>query len=237
MKEITSVKKSIEIQASPEKVWQALTIPSIRNQWETKSCEIDLVIGGRMYLDYGWNVTYEGIITEIEVNKRLVLEGDDKQLTIWSIESHAQGSTVTIEYTGLWAGDIGLMEMENMMFGTYQFMRNFKSVLEETGDIRHTFWQSWIGMNHRTVNYEDRTAIKVVQVIADTPAYGVLKEEDLILSLNGVSITCYDDFERMISEEAPNQGVQLNVIRDGAASTVHLTTIPYGSRVTPTPFL
>jgi len=231
MKEITSVKKDILIHASPEQVWKALTIPEERNKWETKSCDIDLRVGGKIYLDYGWGVTYGGMINEIEVNARLVIEDEDKNLTIWSITPQENGSLVTIVYTGLWSGDIGLMEMENMLFGTYQFMRNFKSVLEQKGDNRHTFWQSWIGINHRTTTYEDSSAIKVVQVIPQTPAYGLLQEGDLIISLNGNPIREYDDFERSITEMGPNLEIEIRILRDGIASDIKVVTLSYGSKV------
>jgi uncharacterized protein YndB with AHSA1/START domain len=236
MKEITRVQKNILIQASPERVWQALTIPEERNKWETQNCEIDLRVGGKIYLDYGWGVTYEGTIIEIEVNTRLVIEDEEKGLTIWSIAPQADGSLVTIEYTGrLWTGDKGIMYMENMLFGTYQFMRNFKSVLEQNGDIRHTFWQSWIGMNHRTTIYEESTAIKVVEIIPGSSSDGLLQEGDLIFSLNGSTIRNYDDFETMITEIGPNREVELSILRDGSASRISLVTLPYGSKVNPTP--
>lgn len=235
MKEMTRVKKNIVIHVSPERVWQALTIPEERNKWETQSCGIDLRIGGKIYLDYGWGVTYEGTIIEIEVNARLVIEDEDKGLTIWSIAPQDNGSLVTIEYTGLWTGDKGIMYMENMLFGTYQFMRNFKSVLEQKVDIRRTFWQSWIGVNHRTTNYGESTATKVVEVISGTPAHGLIAEGDLIVSLNDNTIRNYDDFEKIITEIGPNIEVELIIIRNGAASNIRLVTLPFGSKVTPSP--
>src|SRR6185312_13086566 len=106
-KVINSVKREIFIKVSPEKVWRALTISEERNKWETKSCALDIQIGGKVSLDYGWGVYYSGTIIELEENKKLVLKGEDEELTSWTITPVDEGSIVAIEYTGSWADDIG----------------------------------------------------------------------------------------------------------------------------------
>ncbi|MGE6256977.1 SRPBCC domain-containing protein [Heyndrickxia sporothermodurans] len=224
-----SVKRDIFINVPVEKVWKALTVPSERNKWETKHSEINLAIGGKVDLDYGWGVTYSGILTEIVENEKLVIEGEDKDLTIWTITPQDGGSLVSIEYTGLWSGNIGIMEMENMMFGTYQFMKNFKSVLEKNLDIRHTFWVSWIGVLHRT--HSSKAGVEVVKIIPHTPADGVIQDGDIIQSLNDQPIHNYDDFETQITEIGPDKEISLNIQRQNQQCTVHITTIPFGTKL------
>ncbi|WHT48496.1 hypothetical protein QNH10_01240 [Sporosarcina thermotolerans] len=46
---------------------------------------------------------------------------------------------MAIEYTGIWSGDFEMMQADNMAFGTYQFMRNLKSVYEGKDDLRSVF--------------------------------------------------------------------------------------------------
>ncbi|MGE8204754.1 SRPBCC domain-containing protein [Heyndrickxia sp. NPDC080065] len=224
-----SAKKDIFINVPVEKVWKALTVPSQRNKWETKQCEINLAIGGKIDLDYGWGVTYSGIITEIKENEKLVIEGSDKGLTIWTITPQDGGSLVSIEYTGLWSDDIGIMEMENMMFGTYQFMKNFKSVLEKNIDIRHTFWASWIGVLHRT--HPSKSGVEVVKIISHTPADGIIQVGDIIQSLNGQTIHNYDDFETQITQMGPDKEITLDIQRQNHHCTINITTIPYGTKL------
>lgn len=231
MSAIKSVKKEVFIEAEPLKVWNALTIPSERNKWETKTCEIQLYIGGKIDLDYGWGVSFSGTIINLEENKRLVIEDENKDLTIWTICPKDNGSIVTIEYTGLWSTSFELMEMENMLFGTYQFMRNLKSVLETKCDIRSSFWLSWIGITHKTTNFNNSTAIEVISIISETPAVGLIEKEDIITHLNGSEILHYDDFEKTITELGPFKEVSLSIIRNGKKVFVSLETLPYGEKV------
>ncbi|MGZ9585986.1 SRPBCC domain-containing protein [Paenibacillus marinisediminis] len=228
---ITSVKRSIMIHATPEQAWTTLTEPAERNRWETNQCELELVPGGVIRLDYGWGVTYGGIVKELEPNKRLVLEDEEQQLTIWSIEPHAEGCVVSIEYLGLWSGELGLMAADNMAFGTYQFMRNMKTVLEFGQDIRSTFWKSWIGADHRTYEEGSLIGTKVVHTIPGTPAYNLLKEGDIITYVNGSPIAVYDDLEMVITEQDVGKSLQLHFIRDGVSFEIELTTAAYRATV------
>lgn len=225
------VQRDIWINASPETVWKALTVAEERNRWETRQCKIDLVIGGVIQLDYGWGVSYDGIFTEIEYPHRIVSEDADKELTIWTIEAEAGGCKVTIEYTGLWSGAMGMMQMENMMFGTYQFMRNMKSMLEYEQDHRNLYWRSWIGMNHRTIPHQDTSAVQVVQVLSHTPAYRILQEGDVIIAVNDLPIHHYEELERIITEMEPYKDLRLLVCREDQLYPILLQTIPYGSRL------
>lgn len=231
MSTIRHVQREIWINASPETVWRALTVPEERNKWETRRCKIDLVPGGIIQLDYGWGVSYEGIFTEIEYPHRIVSKDADKDLTIWTIEEQDGGCHVTIEYTGLWSGELGLMQMDNMLFGTYQFMRNMKSVLENANDQRAAYWRSWIGMNHRTIAYQDTSAVKVVQVITNTPAFSSLQEGDVITAINEIPVHHYEDLERVITEMAPYMDIRLQIYREGQPYLLMMQTIPYGSKL------
>lgn len=223
-----SVKREIFIKASPEHVWKALTISEERNKWETKYCELDIKMGGKVSLDYGWGVSYVGTIIELEDNQKLMLQGEDGDLTIWTITPQDQGSLVCIEYTGSWTGDIGFMQMENMLFGTYQFMLNLKSVFEENFDLRATFWKSWIGVLHRTARSEEVSGTKVVKVEPNTPADTYILVGDIITSVNNIAIYSYDDAEKIISELGPEKEIRIAVSRNGSLHTFTLQTVPFG---------
>ncbi|WP_060203136.1 SRPBCC domain-containing protein [Sporosarcina koreensis] len=229
-KVIDSVKREIFVKASPKKVWRALTIPEERNRWETRHCELDIRIGGSVRLDYGWGVNYVGTIIELEENRKLVIEGEDKELTIWTITPQDSGSVVAIEYTGMWSGDFEMMQADNMAFGTYQFMRNLKSVYEGEEDLRSRFWRSWIGVLHRT-NSSGIPGAKVVKVQPNTPADGLVEVGDVITHVNSLGTASYDDVEIIVSETEPNKKILLTVMRDGRQLELELMTVPYGQTV------
>ncbi|MFS0690177.1 SRPBCC domain-containing protein [Sporosarcina sp. 179-K 8C2 HS] len=229
-KVIDLVKREIFVKASPEKVWKALTIPEERNRWETRHCELDIRIGGTVSLDYGWGVSYVGTIIELEENRKLVLEGEDKELTTWTIVPQDGGSVVSIEYTGIWSGDFKMMQADNMSFGTYQFMRNLKCVYEGDEDLRSRFWRSWIGVLHRT-NPNGIPGAKVVKVQPNTPADGLVEVGDVITSVNNLETASYDDVELIVSETEPNKIIMLTVMRDGRQFEIELMTVPYGQTV------
>lgn len=50
----------------------------------------------------------------------------------------------------MWSGDLGIMRMENMAFGTGLFLHNLLGLFEGGPDIRSSIWLSWIGAHHRT---------------------------------------------------------------------------------------
>lgn len=224
----TNVKREIVIHTTPERAWKALTDPQDRNRWETRHCEIDLKVGGKITLDYGWGVSYVGMIEEFIPNSKLVLRGADNELTIWTMEPHADGTLVGIEYTGLWSNEQEYMRMDNMAFGTYRFMRNMKSVLEDETDIRSTFWSSWIGMNHYTYRSDTLKGVKVVEVFPDTSADGVLEVGDIITSAAARAIQSYDELEDIVTSMEPGEEIVIEFVRNGEPVSATLSVLPYG---------
>lgn len=224
----TTVKRDIIIRTTPERVWKALTVPEERNRWETRSCSIDLKVGGTIELDYGWGVSYRGTITELIEPSRMVISDDENELTIWTLEPHAEGTLVSIEYTSLWSGDLGIMSMENMAYGTYRFMRNMKNVLECGQDIRSTFWKSWIGVNHRSHEGNEANGVTVVQVIEGTPSEGVLQVGDIIIQVDGCDVLSYDDLEEKITCMEPSGSLQIKYLRNGLVEIAEMMTVPFG---------
>lgn len=229
----TSVVRDMVIKASPVRVWQALTIPEERNRWETRSCILEMHIGGRVELDYGWGVSYTGVVKELVPGERLVLEDDHKDLTIWTVEPHPDGTLVRIEYTGLWSGELGLMMMKDMSYGTYRFLRNYRSVLEGGPDLRPGFWKSWIGVQQITLESAELTGVKVVRVVANSPADGLVQPGDIITFVDGEPVYDFDEFEEKITTLDPYEIVTLALVRDGKELSVDVETLPFGQKRTP----
>jgi len=189
---------------------------------------VELKPGGEAFFDYGWNTTYRCKIKEFIENEKLVFEGEDHHLTIWTLEKHEHGTKVSIEYTGLWIGDLGYYEMDNMAFGTYQFMRNLKSVLETSSDIRSSFWKSWIGVLHTTLQDNEIIGTKVVRVKEGTPAAGLLETGDIIVEVDGKGVFSHDDFEIYVTEKATDEELHLKIIRNQQEIRLILKTVPFG---------
>lgn len=217
MSNIHSVKRDIIIQAPLEKVWQALTQPEHLNRWYTKEATVDFRVGGRMKLAHGWGVHTSAVITEITELKQFVMQSEDMSLIITTLEQEADGVRVTIEYQlELPSGDKGQAILEDMAYGTYQFLQNLKSVYETGEDQRSGMWRTWIGITHTTTNMGDEQGTKVLSVSDQSPAKRAgLLPGDIISEVNGRPVRGYYDLEAMIHKYTVNDELILSVWRNG----------------------
>lgn len=230
----TAVRREVFIEASVETVWSALSNADERNRWETRSCSLDLQVGGHVSFDYGWGVKSTGTIKELIPYRRMTIQDpEDESLTIWTLEAEKNGTRVAVEYTGLWLGDQGHMIMENMAFGTKLFLLNLKSILEENNDIRSKFWRNWLAMNHTSIradHYEQfgvEEGVLVLKVKEDSPIAEQLVAQDIILDANHQPISTYEDLELLLTELEPEQKLPLTVLRNGVKLQIELALLPY----------
>ncbi|WP_285400038.1 SRPBCC domain-containing protein [Lysinibacillus sp. fls2-241-R2A-57] len=222
-----SVKREIVVNASLNKVWDALTKPEHLNLWYTKNADIEFRIGGRGYMNHGWGATSEGIFTEIDTMKRFVLQSIDGDFTtITSLEEIGDGIKVSIEYQASFIGEMNQSTKENMLFGTSQFLENLKSVYETGTDNRSKFWKAWIGIAHTTNEGERGT--KVLQVKGGSVAAAVgIKPEDIILEIDGEAIEGYESFERTLNNKNVNGNVTLTIESKNEKSQVNCLVDAY----------
>ncbi|MCM2677343.1 PDZ domain-containing protein [Alkalicoccobacillus plakortidis] len=115
--------------------------------------------------------------------------------------------------------------MENMLFGTYQFLLNLKGVLEQNTDIRNSFWKSWLGQINRTEN----NRVKVVKIIPNTPADGIIQSGDYIIKVNNEVVHNYDAAELAVTHSEVGSEILLLVNRDDREFEVTLQTIAFGT--------
>lgn len=229
----TSVKREVFIEAPVESVWKALTEPEERNQWETRTCSLELKVGGQVSFDYGWGVTANGTIVELIPFEKITLEDAEKDLTIWTLSPENNGTRVAVEYTGLWLGDQGHMIMENMAYGTKLFLLNLKSVLEEHKDLRSTFWNCWLGITHTSIRPEHFEQYKVekgtfvLHVQEGTDISNKLFAGDVIIEANHKTIETYEDLELTLTEVLPEQALPLTVFRNGEKVELEITVMAY----------
>ncbi|MFD3272968.1 PDZ domain-containing protein [Paenibacillus dendritiformis] len=127
------------------------------------------------------------------------------------------------------------MRMENMAFGTGLFLHNLQGLFEGGLDIRSSIWLSWIGAHHRTHANAALSGSVIVEVVAGTPADGILSVGDLIADVNGMSVRGYDDLESVVTRIGPGQVLKLGLLRDGKRQEVQLTTVPFGAKLNSIP--
>lgn len=209
-----SVKREIVVNASLEKVWDALTKEEHLNRWYTKEAEVDFRVGGKLFMNHGWGATSEGIITEIVELKRFVLQSVDGDFTtITELEKVENGVNVSIEYRASFLAEIDPASKENMLFGTGQFLENLKSVYETGHDNREYLWRTWIGINH--FSNPDGNGIKISRVSeGSVAAKSGLLAGDVIIGIDHDEVADYEAFERLLNSRELHQYVKLTVLRD-----------------------
>ncbi|MEK5147308.1 SRPBCC domain-containing protein [Psychrobacillus sp. FSL K6-4615] len=208
-----SIKREIIVNAPLKQVWDALTKPEHLNRWYTKNAVIDFRIGGKGYMNHGWEATSQGVFTEIDTMKRFVLQSLDGDFTtITSLEKVKNGIQVSIEYQATFIGEMNQYKKENMLFGTSQFLENLKSVYETGTDNRTKFWKAWIGIAHTTNEGERGTRVLQVKE-GSVAATAGLKPEDIIVEIDGEEIEGYKSFEKTLNEKTVHYSVNLTIVR------------------------
>lgn len=222
-----SVKREIVVNASLNKVWDALTKPEHLNLWYTKNADIEFCIGGKGYMNHGWGATSEGVFTEIDIMKRFVLQSIDGDFTtITTLEEIRDGVIVRIEYQASFISEMNESTKENMLFGTSQFLENLKSVYETGTDNRSKFWKTWIGIAHTTNEGERGTRVLQVKEGSVAAAAGI-KPEDIILEIDGEAIEGYESFERALNKKNINGNVTLTIESKNEKSQVNCLVDAY----------
>lgn len=102
-------------------------------------------------------------------------------------------------------------------------------------DIRSSIWLSWIGAHHRTYADAALSGSVIVEVVAGTPADGILSVGDLIADVNGMPVRGYDDLESAVTRIGPGQVLKLGLLRDGKRQEVQLTTVRFGAKLNSIP--
>lgn len=131
------IRISVHMEASPEKVFRALTEPEALNQWVGQDARVELREGGAW--DLGWPVPegYEGPgmqILELVPNRKLTVSWPDwrgdntvpAQTVTWELEPAEGGTLVTLTH----AGFIRVVDLSDYPFGWGHFLDQMKAVAE-----------------------------------------------------------------------------------------------------------
>jgi uncharacterized protein YndB with AHSA1/START domain len=110
--EHATVEQTVEIEASPETVWEFLTDPEKAKRWWGPEASFDATPGGEFRLRTGSGAVAAGTFLEVERPRRLVYtfgweQGGDGTVPVGSttveivLESTPDGTTLTLVHRGL----------------------------------------------------------------------------------------------------------------------------------------
>ncbi|PAV31592.1 hypothetical protein CIL05_02735 [Virgibacillus profundi] len=228
-----SIKRDIVVNASIDKIWDALTKPEDLNRWYTKEAKLDFRVGGHCKMVHGWGAETSGTFIDIVQHKKIVLESEDGHFkTITTLDQEKDGVRVTIEYETPFIGEEGEAAKENMAFATFQFLENLKSVYEENQDIRSNMWKAWIGLIHTTNNPAGAESLvdgsKVVHAANESPADAAgIKAKDVITEVDGRPVQSYESLERIINNSKIGGTIALTIVRKKEQITLDCEVAKY----------
>lgn len=79
------------------------------------------------------------------------------------------------------------------------------------------------------IDYTD--TVKVVSLIDGSPAAGILKPDDQVLAVNGAPVASVTDLRTALKTNGAGTPAQIEILRDGAKSTVEVTPVEKGGAV------
>lgn len=131
------IQLSMEMAASPEKVFRALTEPDALNRWMAQGAKVDLREGGRYDLGFTPEA-YDGPpmrILELVPNEKLVISWLDwrgdasvpEQSVTWLLEPSGQGTRVTLIHSGF----VRAVDLSDYPFGWGHFLGRLEEVSAE----------------------------------------------------------------------------------------------------------
>lgn len=137
--QVLAVERSIWIDASRERVWQAITDPAQIAQWFSPGTEwrgSGLRVGGTLsvYDPETDSEMYVQVIDAVDAPRRFVTRTQDEpaHVTIWTLNEEDGGTRLTLTYTGYEnePDDARHNNMEQNAFGFGMMMENLKAVIE-----------------------------------------------------------------------------------------------------------
>ena len=100
---------------------------------------------------------------------------------------------------------------------------NIAQQLIEKGSAEHAFLGVSLSDGQGSSDGDNRQGAQVRQVTSDSPADGVLKEGDVIVSIDGKQVTGPESLTGYVRAKSVGQEVELGVIRDGELLSLKVT--------------
>lgn len=75
------------------------------------------------------------------------------------------------------------------------------------------------------LGYDFPRDVTVAGVLDDSPAAGVLEEDDVVLAVNGRAVHSIDELRDAVRENGVDRPARLDIVRDGAEETIEMTPV------------
>ena len=144
-----SIEVEIEVDATPEAAWRAISQGDEVARWFPLNAEIEPRIGGKYYIDWGPDMAGTGKITEWEEGHRIVYNeeypGADTEVPVaveYTVEVRDGKTFVRMVNSGFSADDDWAAYVDTLDSGWRYFMWNLKVYLEHhDGTPRRVVWK------------------------------------------------------------------------------------------------
>src|SRR5712692_10687692 len=139
-----SVRQRYFFKAPPEKVFRALTQPSLLKKWFVASAKFSPRTGGNYTLTWGGEMTHSGKVLNYVRDKSLSLSWpqvqSEKQLGMtratFKLKPKDNGTILEVNHTGFKSGTLWIKNYADVCSGWAYFLMNLKSVLLHGRDLR-----------------------------------------------------------------------------------------------------
>ena len=127
------IEQSVEIDAPPDQVFEALIDPQQLERWIASRARVEPRVGG--VYDIGWELSGTVKILELEPNARLVYlwaayQDEPETIVTWTLEGSGGKTRLTIVQSGF----APEMPLDGLYQGWLHFLQRIKSLVEYGGD-------------------------------------------------------------------------------------------------------
>jgi uncharacterized protein YndB with AHSA1/START domain len=224
---------TIAIDATRQRVWDALTIPGERDKYVTTENQADLRPGGAFIEVFQYGPARAGVFLVVDEPNLLVQENfvfdrgvSHRYYNRIALADSFGGTSVTVAVEGFSRNESETWLRENMSVGWHTELRVLKAYVETGEDIRPVVWRGVL-MGLRFVTARDPggpPGVRVIDVIAGTPAAAAgLRRDDVIVAVDGTKIADFVEFRGQVSQFSPGETAAFSVWRAGDTADLPLT--------------
>jgi uncharacterized protein YndB with AHSA1/START domain len=223
------IENSIHINASPQRVWDALTLERELNRWETVEAHLDLRRGGDFLYVYEYGPPRPGTFLVVEppykmVQLNLVFNQDRsfRYVNTNTLRETADGVELKVEVEGFGDDEVERWICESMDLGWETDLQVLRGWVEEGVDLRSELWRGL----HMGVAYlrAEQGGIRLLEVHSGGPAARAgLAYGDVIVGFDARPVADFRGFRRLLSEHEIGDTVTLSVLRGQRSFDCQLT--------------
>jgi uncharacterized protein YndB with AHSA1/START domain len=224
-----TITHSVFLQASPERVWRAMTDVDELNQWETVEAHLDLRIGGDFLYVFAYGPPRPGTFLALEPPHRMVQlnmvynrDRSFRYVNSNTLQPVDGGTRLDVLVEGFGDGDVERWLCESMDLGWEGDLRLLKGWVEEGRDLRPEVWPGlYMGVAYLS---QPGGGIRLLEVFPGDPAaIAGLAPGDVIVQLDGREVDDFRGFRRLLEAYSIGETVVVDAVREGQPFSTELT--------------